>query len=124
MYNLIVAVGRVGKDPTMRYTPDGKPVTTFSLAAASGKNTIWLNVTVWDKLAETCNNYLKKGEKALIEGRLTADPNTGGPRIWKKQDGSSGASFEVTASTVRFLSDRKTADDGDVASDEDDNVPF
>jgi single-strand DNA-binding protein len=70
------------------------------------KETIWFRVTTWGKQAEICNQYLKKGSKVLIEGRLTPDKNTGGPRIWNKQDGSMGASFEVTAGTVRFLSSR------------------
>ena len=49
---------------------------------------------------------MKKGSKVLVEGRISADPNTGGPKIWTKQDGTSGSSFEITANTVRFLSAR------------------
>ena len=115
MYHTIVIVGNVGKDPEMRYTPSGQAVTSFSVAtnrqytASNGetvKETIWFRVTTWGKQAEVCNQYVKKGSKVLVEGRLTPDKNTGGPRIWTKQDGSAGASFEVTASTVRFLSSR------------------
>jgi len=113
MYHTIIVVGNVGRDPEMRYTPNGQPVTNFSVAANrqyTGNNgqvvkeTIWFRVTTWGKQAEVCNQYLKKGSKVLVEGRLTADPATGGPRVYDKQDGSCGASFEVTASTVRFLS--------------------
>ncbi|MCC6568704.1 MAG: single-stranded DNA-binding protein, partial [Anaerolineales bacterium] len=68
------------------------------------KETIWFRISTWGKTAETCNQYVKKGMKVLVEGRLTPDKTTGGPRIWTKQDGSAGASFEVTANTVRFLS--------------------
>jgi single-strand DNA-binding protein len=102
----------------MRYTPSGQPVTSFSVATNrqyTGNNgqvvkeTIWFKITTWGKQAEVCNQYLKKGSKVLIEGRLNPDPATGGPRLWTKQDGTAGASFEVTASTVRFLSSR---DDG------------
>lgn len=116
MYHTIIIVGNLGKDPEMRFTPQGQPVTSFSVATSrqytnsagqSVKETIWFKVVTWGKSAETCNQYLKKGSKVLVEGRLTADPNTGGPKVWTRQDGSAGASFEVTASTVRFLSSRE-----------------
>jgi single-strand DNA-binding protein len=115
MYHTIIIAGNVGKDPEMRYTPSGQAVTSFSVATnrqyttGNGeqvKETIWFRVSTWGKTAEVCNQYVKKGSKVLIEGRLTPDKNTGGPRVWTKQDGSAGASFEVTASTVRFLSSR------------------
>lgn len=119
MYHTLVLVGNVGRDPEMRYTPSGQPVTSFSVAtnrqytASSGetvKETIWFRVTTWGKQAEVCNQYLKKGSKVLVEGRLTPDGATGGPRVWTAQDGTSRASFEVTASTVRFLSTRGDGD--------------
>ena len=103
MFHTIIIVGNVGKDPEMRYTPSGQAVTSFSVATnrqyttGSGeqvKETIWFRITTWGKQAEICNQYLKKGSKVLIEGRLTPDKNTGGPRIWNKQDGSTGASFD------------------------------
>jgi single-strand DNA-binding protein len=115
MYHTIIIAGNVGKDPEMRYTPSGQAVTSFSVATnrqyttGNGeqvKETIWFRISTWGKTAEICNQYVKKGSKVLVEGRLTPDKNTGGPRIWTKQDGSAGASFEVTASTVRFLSSR------------------
>ena len=115
MFHTIIIVGNVGKDPEMRYTPSGQAVTSFSVATnrqyTTGggeqvKETVWFRVTTWGKQAEICNHYLKKGSKVLIEGRLTPDKATGGPRVWSKQDGSTGASFEVTAGTVRFLSSR------------------
>jgi len=70
------------------------------------KETIWFRITTWGKQAEICSQYVRKGAKVLIEGRLTPDKATGGPRIFNKQDGSVGAAFEVTAGTVRFLSSR------------------
>jgi single-strand DNA-binding protein len=119
MYHTLILVGNVGRDPEMRYTPSGQPVTSFSVAtnrqytANSGetvKETIWFRVTTWGKTAEVCNQYVKKGSKVLVEGRLTPDANTGGPRVWNAQDGTPRASFEVTASTVRFLSSRGDGD--------------
>ncbi|WKZ41359.1 MAG: single-stranded DNA-binding protein [Anaerolineales bacterium] len=121
MYHTLIIVGNVGRDPEMRYTPTGQAVTSFSVAtsrqytAGNGeqvKETIWFRVSTWGKTAEACNQYLKKGSKVLIEGRLTPDKATGGPRIWTKQDGSAGSSFEVTAQTVRFLSSRNEGDSG------------
>ena len=115
MYELYTIVGRVGRDAEMRYTPSGQPVTSFSVATSRQytnnagetiKETVWFRVTTWGKQAEVCNQYLKKGGKVLVEGRLTPDGATGGPRVWTAQDGTPRASFEVTANTVRFLSSR------------------
>jgi single-strand DNA-binding protein len=143
MYQTIIIVGNVGRDPEMRYTPSGQAVTSFSVATnrqytnnngETVKETIWFRVSAWGKQAETCNQYVKKGSKVLVEGRLTADPATGGPRIWNGQDGSPRASFEVSAGTVRFLSSRSetegggmggtpVADEGGAPSGEED-IPF
>ena len=115
MYHHLLIVGNVGKDAEMRYTPSGQAVTSFSVATSrkytggSGEQveeTIWFRVSTWGKVAEICNQYVKKGSKVLVEGRLTPDKATGGPRVWTKQDGTAQASFEVTANTVRFLSTR------------------
>ena len=84
----------------------------ISFTGEQVNETIWFRISAWGKQAEICNQYLKKGSKVLVEGRLTPDKNTGGPRIWQKQDGSSGSSFEVTAGTVRFLSTRADGDGG------------
>lgn len=125
MYQTIIIVGNVGRDPEMRYTPSGQAVTSFSVAtnrqytnnnAETIKETIWFRVSAWGKTGETCNQYLKKGSKVLVEGRLTADPATGGPRIWQAQDGTSRASFEVSAQTVRFLSSRSETESGGMGS--------
>jgi len=114
-YQKIIITGNLGRDPEMRYTPSGQAVTSFSIAVnesytnANGekiKKTIWFRITAWGKQAEICNQYLKKGQQVLVDGRMSADPATGGPKVWTKQDGSTGSSFEVTASTVRFLSSR------------------
>ena len=83
--------------------------------------------------AESANQYLSKGRKVLVEGRLKPDPQTGGPRTFVRQDGSVGASFEITADTVRFLSGRDetgyVSDGGDDyaaggAAQEEDDIPF
>jgi len=96
----------------MRYTPNGVPVTSFSVATnrrwtdANGNSqekTVWFRVTAWRKLAETCNQHLNKGSRVLVEGELEADPQTGGPRTWQDRDGHWRASYEITAREVRFL---------------------
>ena len=140
MYHTIIIVGNLGKDPEMRYTPSGQAVTSFSVAtsrqytAGNGeqvKETIWFRISTWGKTAEACNAHLKAGAKVLIEGRLEPDKTTGGPRIWTKKDGASGASFEVTASTVRFLSKKETGSMVETATEfgghqlpPEDDVPF
>lgn len=107
MYQKLIIVGNLGRDPEMRYTPDGKAIVTLSVAASrkykNNDETTWFRVTVWDKAAESCNEYLRKGARVLVEGRLTPDEN-GGPKVYQKKDGTWGASFDVTAETVRFLS--------------------
>lgn len=134
MYHQIIVVGNVGKDTEMRYTPSGAAVASFSVATnreytkSDGnkhKETVWFRISAWGKQAEICNQYVKKGMKVLVEGRLTADPATGGPRIWG-EEGNKKASFEVTAQTVRFLSQRgenQQQDSGDMLPPEDD-IPF
>jgi single-strand DNA-binding protein len=122
MYQTLIIAGNVGRDPEMRYTPSGQAVTSFSVATnrqytnnngETVKETIWFRISAWGKTGEICNQYLKKGSKVLVEGRLTADPATGGPRVWTAQDGAPRASFEVYAQTVRFLSSRgETAEPG------------
>ena len=110
-YHTVVAVGRLVKDPELRYTPQGKAVTTLNLAVDDGwgenKRTIWMRVTVWDKQAETVSNYLKKGRQVFVEGRLQPDRETGNPRVFTRQDGTSGASYEIVANVVRFLGGRE-----------------
>lgn len=115
MFHTIIIVGNLGKDPEMRYLPNGTASTTLNLATSRKyknnnneeiKETIWFRVKVWGKQAENCNQYLKKGSKILVEGRLIPDPNTGNPRIYTRQDGTSGTSFEVTATNIQYMSPR------------------
>jgi single-strand DNA-binding protein len=115
MYQRLVLVGNLGRDPEMRYTPQGTAVTSFSMATsrkytvADGtlkEETLWFRVSVWGKQGETVNQYLAKGSKVLVEGSLVGDEN-GGPKIWTDKDGKPRASFEVRAQTVRFLSSKR-----------------
>jgi single-strand DNA-binding protein len=85
MYHTITVVGNLGRDPEMRYSPDGKPVTNFSVATnrkwtnadgTPGEETVWFRVACWGKLAEVCEQYLSKGRRVLVEGRLRPAPET------------------------------------------------
>ena len=139
-YHTVILAGNLGRDPEMRYTPAGQAVTNFSVAVNDDytnnngervKRTIWVRVSAWGKQAENCNQYLKKGSKVLVEGRLMVDANTGGPRIWTSQDGTARASFEVSAQTVRFMGSRGESSEAPAADEaagsapaEDENIPF
>ena len=105
MLNKMLVIGNVGTDPEMRYTPNGNAVTSFRLAAgrsyttASGEQrdeTEWFRVVAWNRLAETCNNYVTKGMKVYVEGRLRSDS-------WVGQDGQTRFTNEIVANTVTFL---------------------
>ncbi|WP_420640474.1 single-stranded DNA-binding protein [Candidatus Leptofilum sp.] len=142
MYQKLVIVGNLGQDPEMRYMPDGQAVTNFSLACnrrwndrATGEQqeeVTWYRVSVWGRQAEAANQYLSKGRQVLIEGRLRPDPATGGPRLWTRNDGSIGASFEVVADRVQFLGGNGNGANGanghtNGAAEpayEDDSIPF
>ena len=135
MYHTIIIAGNVGQDAEMRFTPSGQAVASFSVATnreytlTSGekkKETIWFRISAWGKQAEICQQYVKKGMKVLVEGRLTPD-DYGNPRVWTGKDGVAKANFEVTSSIIRFLSSRgdyqeaPEKDAGDIPEDE---LPF
>jgi single-strand DNA-binding protein len=144
MYQKITIVGNLGRDPEMRYMPDGTAVTSFSIATgrrwtdkATGQpvdETTWFRVSVWGRQAETANQYLSKGKKVLVEGRIKPDPSTGSPRIWTRQDGTVGSSYEITANNIVFLSSRGEESDydggdydggsGAGGAQEEDEIPF
>ncbi len=102
MYAKIIIIGNLGGNPEQRFTPNGDPVTTFSVATSrkygDTDETTWFRVSVWGKQAESCNTYLTKGSKVLVEGRLKAEPT-----VYQRKDGTWASSYEVTAETVRFL---------------------
>ncbi|RME86045.1 MAG: single-stranded DNA-binding protein [Caldilineae bacterium] len=105
MYQNTIIVGNLGRDPEMRYTPSGVPVTSFSVAVnrrwtgqdgQPQEKTTWFRVTAWRRLAELCNEYLRKGQRVLVEGEVDAS-------AWTGQDGQPRATLELTARNVRFL---------------------
>ncbi len=141
MYQKVIIVGNLGGDPEMRYTPSGTPVTNFSVATnrrwtnqqgEQQEETAWFRVSCWNRLAETTNQYLNKGQQVLVEGRLRPDPDTGGPRTWTRNDGTVGASYEINAFAVKFLGSPQgrgaapfEAEDGGQGADlDEEEIPF
>jgi single-strand DNA-binding protein len=107
-FNKIILVGNLGRDPELRYTAQGTPVCSFSLATnerRKDKNgemqdqTTWFRVTLWNRLAETASQYLTKGKPVYIEGRLRTDEYT-------DRDGKQRTTLEVTASDMHFIGSR------------------
>lgn len=110
-----VLIGHLGRDPEMRYTPDGLAIANFSVAATEkvkGENkTEWLKVTAFGKLGEICGQYLKKGSQVYIEGRLQSSEYT-------DKEGNKRFSMEVIASTINMLGSRGDAPDKPPASND------
>lgn len=124
--NKIIIIGNLGKDPEMRYTPSGSPVTSFSVATSrrytntSGEpkeETEWFNVVVWQKQAERCNQYLAKGRQVYVEGRLQT-------RSWDGKDGQKHFAVEIIANLVLFLGKSGVASLPDTGELEPDDLPF
>lgn len=125
--NKVMIIGRLGRDPEMRYTPSGRPVTNFSVATSrnwttsSGERkteTEWFNVVAWSNLAEICNQYLVKGQQVYIEGRLQT-------RHWDDDNDKRHSSVEIVANEMIMLGKRRTSDDETGEDDkEEDEFPF
>lgn len=133
--NKIMVIGHLGKDPEMRYTPSGRPVTTFTIAVSRSWNsadgerhseTEWFNIVAWGNLAEICKQYLTKGQQVYVEGRLQT-------RHWDDKEGQKHTSVEIVANEMLMLGDRRDANhvsedqsapaDGESAAGEDE-FPF
>lgn len=121
MYQKLIIIGNLGRDPEMQYTQDGLEVTKCSVACKDGKDkTIWIRITTFGKTAQAVKQHLSKGKRALFEGQLQADDN-GNPEIWTDREGKAHSSFQMIANQVVFLSPK---DDGERAVDDMDNIPF
>jgi single-strand DNA-binding protein len=109
--NKVILVGRLGRDPETRYTGSGQAVANFSVATDESykdrngerqKRTEWHRITAWGKLAEICQQYLKKGTMVYIEGRIQS-------REWQDKEGQKRTSFDIVANTMKMLSSRGDA---------------
>ena len=137
-YQQVTIVGRLGRDPEMRYTSSGVPVTSFSVATSRNwtgqdgqrqEKTVWFRVTAWRKLGELASQYLTKGREVLVIGEIEE------PSVWTDRDGNNRASLEVTARDIRFLGSRDdamgsgapqqaAAPAGDGPAQTDEEIPF
>ena len=131
--NKVMVIGHLGRDPEMRYTPSGRPVTTFSVATSRSwttsdgdrrSETEWFNIVAWGSLAEICKQYLNKGQQVYVEGRLQT-------RRWEDEEGNKRSTVEVVAREMIMLGDRRKDDTEDNRQDqeadsqeEEDEFPF
>lgn len=118
-FNKVIIVGNLGRDPELRYTPQGTPVCTFSVATNERRKdrageqqdvTTWFRITVWGKQAETTSKYLTKGRSVYVEGRLHVEE-------WTDKEGKPRHTLEVNASDVQFI------DSGSGAGDRGEGIP-
>ena len=120
--NKVQIIGHLGKEPEMRYTPSGKPVTTFSVAVSRSWNsadgerhseTEWFNVVAWGSLAEICKGHLTKNQQVYIDGRLQT-------RQWEDSAGNKRSSTEIVANEMIILGDRR---ESSTTEDDEDQIP-
>lgn len=129
--NKVMIIGHLGRDPEMRYTPSGRPVTTFTVAtgrtwsSADGERhteTEWFNIVTWGSLAEICNQHLNKGQQVYIEGRLQT-------RRWEDPDGNKHIGVEIVANEMMMLGDRRDSNsnqssEANFADENEEEYPF
>ena len=122
--NKVMVIGHLGRDPEMRYTPSGRPVTTFTVAVSRSWNTAdgerrseteWFNIVAWGNLAEICKQYLHKGQQVYIEGRLQT-------RRWEDKEGQKHTNVEVVANEMMMLGDRRDNHRETDEEDQEDNL--
>jgi len=134
----IMVQGVVGRNPEMRNVPSGQAVTNFSVAVNDDyknkegevvKQAIWFKAVAWGKIAEIANQYLSKGSKVLLVGKLVVDPETLGPKIWQDKDGNSRSSFEINVGELYMLGGGEKKESGSILDtpplvENDDELPF
>lgn len=140
MYHKVIVAGHLGRDPEMRYMQSGDAVTNFTVATNRRRKnqdgefydeTIWVRCTAWGKTAEIINEHFHKGKPILVEGHLNADSQTGGPKVFQRNDGTAGAAFEINVREWAFIG--KGEEDsygggsgvaGGAGAQEEDEIPF
>lgn len=129
---LVMYEGFLADAPDMKYTPSGKPVANFRMGSnrkyknaegAEVKETTWLKVAVWGKLAEIVNQYCGKGSHVIVTGILRGD-KSGNPSVYQMKSGDYAASFEITANEVRIIKGVGVETAGGATAVSDDDVPF
>jgi len=129
MYQKVIIIGNLGRDPEMRYTASGKAVTNLNVATnrrwtnAEGQpqeETTWFRVVVWGKQAETCNQYLSKGRQVLVEGEIRT-------RQYEDKSGQTRYAWDLVARNVRFMGGRDTSSEapaGEPPIEQEGEIPF
>ena len=134
--NKIIVIGHLGRDPEMKYTPNGQGVTSFSIASSrkyttsageQREETEWFNCSAFGKLADTCNQYLTKGKQVYVEGRLSS-------RTYQTQSGETRHSNDINVTDIQFLGARGDSSGGEAVGaaeeaghhvpDDDIDLPF
>ena len=121
-FNRVVLVGNLCRDPELKYTPSGTAIANMSLAVTTkkkdGDDTVFIDITAWERQAETCCEYLKKGSSVLVEGRLKLDQ-------WDdKESGKKRSKISVTAQTVQFLGGKQAGEQGQERSQDENKLPI
>jgi single-strand DNA-binding protein len=123
--NKVILIGRLGKDPELRYTPGGKPVGSFSLATSERwtgpdgekkESTTWHNIVVWGKTAEVMKEYLRKGQEVYLEGRIDN-------RSWTDKEGNKRYTSEVVVQNFQFIGNRQGAEEGGAPARQPEDMP-
>ena len=137
--HIVYLLGNLGKDPEMKYIPNGTAVTNFSMATnrswtnsdgSKGEETVWWRIAVWGKQGENANEYLSKGRQVLLEGRMIIDKETGQPRIWTDDSGVPHTQLEVNADGIKYLGNGRSNGNAAAPRDigdgraSDDEIPF
>ncbi len=117
MFQQTILAGNLGRDPELRYTPEGKAVCNLSVAVNAGRDkTLWVTVATWEKLAEQCNEHLHKGDQVVLSGELSE------PYAYTTEDGTPRARLEMVARVVRF--GKRATDNTSKEAAENDSIPF
>ena len=119
--NKVMIIGNLGTNPEMRFTPNGKAVTSFAVACNDKRGeteyTEWFNVVAWNKLAETCSQYLSKGQQVYVEGRQQT-------RTWTSNDDKPRHKVELIANTVLFLGKKSQREEANEPEINEGDAPF
>ncbi len=124
--NKVILIGRLGKDPELRYTPGGKPVASFSLATSDRwtgpdgekkESTVWHNIVAWGKTAEVMKEYLRKGREVYIEGRIDN-------RSWDDKEGNKRYTSEVVVQNFQFIGSKPAGEENSGPSRSSDEAPL
>lgn len=126
MYNSVQLIGNLGKDPEIKYLPNGDPVCNFSMATSESwkkdgekvTKTEWHNIVAWGKLAEVCGQYLDKGKLIFVEGKIQT-------RSWDDKEGNKRYTTEIKIHTMKMLGGKgDSSPKADTPASEPDDVPF